>query len=177
MTERATPSVQVIQQQTGEDVIDQVGGAIQSLVGIGPDAQLKVVLSTLVVLAVLLLRRLVLRLANRRLIEPRARYQWSKTSAYVAFVIGLVVVGQIWLETLQGMATFLGLLTAGLAIALRDLVANIAGWAFILLRHPFATGDRVQVGVHAGDVIDIRLLQFTLLEIGNWVSADQSTGG
>ena len=95
---------------------------------------------------------------------------------YIGFVIALVIIGQIWLETLQGMATFLGLLTAGLAIALRDLVTNMAGWAFILLRHPFGTGDRVQVGAHQGDVVDIQLFQFTLLEIGNWVGADQSTG-
>jgi len=37
-------------------------------------------------------------------------------------------------------------------------------------------GDRIQIGEHAGDVIDIRLFRFTLIEIGNWVEADQSTG-
>jgi small-conductance mechanosensitive channel len=37
-------------------------------------------------------------------------------------------------------------------------------------------GDRIQIGPHAGDVIDMRLFQFTLNEIGNWVDADQSTG-
>ena len=41
---------------------------------------------------------------------------------------------------------------------------------------PFDVGDRVQVGAHAGDVIDLHLFQFTLNEIGNWVDADQSTG-
>src|SRR5690606_23340188 len=54
--------------------------------------------------------------------------------------------------------------------------ANLAGWLFILIRHPFAVGDRIQMGQHAGDVIDIRLFQFTILEINNWVEADQSTG-
>lgn len=34
----------------------------------------------------------------------------------------------------------------------------------------------MQIGQHVGDVIDIRLFQFTILEIGNWVEADQSTG-
>jgi small-conductance mechanosensitive channel len=37
-------------------------------------------------------------------------------------------------------------------------------------------GDRIQIGSNAGDVIDIRVFQFTLMEIGNWVGADQSTG-
>ncbi|MCK4750070.1 MAG: mechanosensitive ion channel family protein, partial [Bacteroidales bacterium] len=46
----------------------------------------------------------------------------------------------------------------------------------ILARKPFALGDRIQIGEHSGDVIDLRLFQFTLLEIGSWVDADQSTG-
>jgi small-conductance mechanosensitive channel len=76
----------------------------------------------------------------------------------------------------RSLATYLGLLSAGLAIALRELVANFVGWAFILWRRPFEVGDRIQIGDTAGDVIDLRIFQFTLLEIGNWVDADQSTG-
>lgn len=37
-------------------------------------------------------------------------------------------------------------------------------------------GDRIQIGLHTGDVIDIRIFHFTLMEVGNWVAADQSTG-
>jgi small-conductance mechanosensitive channel len=45
-----------------------------------------------------------------------------------------------------------------------------------MARSPFAIGDRIQIGDHAGDVVDVRVFQFTLLEILNWVNADQSTG-
>jgi len=37
-------------------------------------------------------------------------------------------------------------------------------------------GDRIQIGEHAGDVVDLRIFQFTLVEIENWVAADQRTG-
>ena len=47
---------------------------------------------------------------------------------------------------------------------------------FIIWRRPFNVGDRIQIGQHAGDVIDVRIFKFTLMEIGNWVDADQSTG-
>jgi small-conductance mechanosensitive channel len=70
----------------------------------------------------------------------------------------------------------LGLVSAGLAIALQGPITNLAGWVFILWRRPFEVGDRVQIGEHIGDVIDVRIFQFTLLELGNWVVADQSTG-
>ncbi len=70
----------------------------------------------------------------------------------------------------------LGLATAGAAFALKDLIADVAGWAFIMWRRPFDVGDRIEIAGFAGDVVDIRIFQFTLLEIGNWVDADQSTG-
>jgi small-conductance mechanosensitive channel len=41
---------------------------------------------------------------------------------------------------------------------------------------PFETGDRIQIGETSGDVLDIRFFHFTLMEIGKWVDADQSTG-
>jgi small-conductance mechanosensitive channel len=68
------------------------------------------------------------------------------------------------------------LITAGLAIALRDPLVNLAGWVFIIWRKPFVVGDRIQIGNNSGDVIDVRIFQFTLMEIGNWVDAEQSTG-
>lgn len=68
------------------------------------------------------------------------------------------------------------MLSAGLAVALKDPIADIVGWAFILWRRPFEVGDRIQIGDQAGDVIDQRIFQFTLMEIGNWVDAEQSTG-
>jgi small-conductance mechanosensitive channel len=149
---------------------------VRSLLGLGPEALSKVLLSVLAVALVWLVRRITLRVAERRFEDPRTRYQWAKSSSHVAFVVALLVLGQIWLEAVRNVGTFLGLLSAGLAIALRDLVTNTAGWVFILLRHPFHVGDRIQTGDHRGDVVDIRLFQFTLLEIGNWVDADQSTG-
>jgi small-conductance mechanosensitive channel len=74
------------------------------------------------------------------------------------------------------MGTFLGLLSAGIAIALKDPLVNMVAWGFILIRQPFKVGDRIQIGKVSGDVIDIRLFQFSIIEIGNWVDAEQSTG-
>jgi small-conductance mechanosensitive channel len=81
-----------------------------------------------------------------------------------------------WLGLIGSVGTFLGLMTAGIAIALKDPIVNMVAWLFILIRQPFKVGDRIQIGDQAGDVIDIRIFQFSLIEIGNWVDADQSTG-
>jgi small-conductance mechanosensitive channel len=74
------------------------------------------------------------------------------------------------------LTTILGLASAGIAIAMHDTIANLAGWAFIMSRKPFKVGDRIEVNGIIGDVIDIRILQFSVVECGNWVDAEQSTG-
>jgi small-conductance mechanosensitive channel len=149
---------------------------LDTLLGVAPETPQRLLATAITILAVILIRALILRLVNRRVDSARALYRWRKTVSYIAFGIALAITMRVWIPSLQGVSTFLGLLSAGLAIALRDPIVNLAGWAFILWRKPFEVGDRIQIGSHAGDVIDVRIFQFTLMEIGNWVGVDQSTG-
>lgn len=153
-----------------------MGSWLDNNLGIGPALQQRLFSTIVIVAGLWLLQSVALAVMYRRASDPRVRYKWRKTITYLALLIGLVAIGHIWVERIEALATFLGLLTAGVAIALKDIIANLAGWAFIVWSRPFDVGDRVQVGSHAGDVIDLHLFQFTLNEIGNWVDADQSTG-
>lgn len=153
------------------------GGAVRwSLFGLSPETQTKLLVSAGVLAGLVIARRLFLRVVDRRLVDRTAVYRWSKVSNYAAFAVGLVVILQVWFTALRSIGTFLGLLSAGLAIALKDPIADLAGWIFILWRKPFELGDRIQIADRAGDVVDTRLFSFTIMEIGNWVAADQSTG-
>lgn len=132
--------------------------------------------SVVIILFLLLVRFIILRIVNRRSDDPALLYKWRKNIAYGLSFIGFLMVGRIWFEGVGSLATFLGLLSAGIAIALRDPLVDIAGWLFLIWRKPFDVGDRIQIGENRGDVIDVRLFKFSMLEIGNWVHADQSTG-
>ncbi|MDA2938553.1 mechanosensitive ion channel family protein [Acidobacteria bacterium AH-259-A15] len=149
---------------------------LEMAVGLQPATETKLLLSLAVVSALMLVRWLVWWVVSWRTDDVRVRYHVRKISTYVSAGLGLLIVGRIWFTGFRDVGTFLGLLSAGLAIALKDLVASIAGWAYLLWRRPFEVGDRIQIGDHTGDVIDLRLFRFTLMEIGNWVEADQSTG-
>lgn len=157
--------------------IERTQGVVPTVIpGLDPNTESKILLSAIVVALILFARRGILAIVDRNIEDPTLLYKWSKFSGYVAFVVGVLAVFQIWLEAMRSLGTFLGLLSAGLAIALKDLVADLAGWVFIMWRRPFDLGDRIQLGAHAGDVVDIRIFAFTIMEIGNWVGADQSTG-
>ena len=149
---------------------------LQSRLGLSPELQLKLLSTVLTVFGLWLLHRLALAFVYRRVRSPWSRYRWRKGITYVAYGLGVILVGRTWFVGIREVATFLGLIGAGLAVALKDPVTNLAGWVFILWRRPFEVGDRIEIGGNKGDVIDIHLQQFTLNEIGNWVDADQSSG-
>ncbi len=150
--------------------------ALLVIPGVDAQTQANLVLSLLIVLLVFFVRRGVLALVAKNVDDGEVRYKWAKGSANVAFLIAALLLVQVWFTAISSVGTFLGLLSAGLAIALKDAVTDLAGWIFIVWRRPFELGDRIQIGPHSGDVVDKSLFQFTVMEIGNWVSADQSTG-
>ena len=136
----------------------------------------KLLTSVVIFFLVWLLYFLALRIVNMRFEDARVLYRWRKSLSMAAIGVGAVVLGFIWLPAIQSLGTFLGLISAGIVIALQGPITNLAGWLFILWRRPFDAGDRVQIGEYRGDVVDVRPFQFSLLEIGAWVGADQSTG-
>jgi small-conductance mechanosensitive channel len=151
-------------------------GVIAEVVTPGSTTERNLIISAIVVLLLLFGRRAIMGFILRHVETQDVRYRWSKSTAYVAFVVGVLVLVQVWFTAIQSLGTFLGLLSAGLAIALKDLVADLAGWFFILWRRPFELGDRIEVAGLKGDVVDRTIFQITIMEVGNWIDADQSTG-
>jgi small-conductance mechanosensitive channel len=145
-------------------------------VGLSQSTQHKLFVSFLIILFLWLFRISLLRIVWNQTKDIKLRYEWKRSLSLVIPLISVIIVSAVWLPAFKQFGAFLGLFSAGLAIALKDPLTNFAGWIFLLFRKPFVVGDRVQIGQHAGDVVDIRIFQFTLLEIGNWVDADQSTG-
>ncbi len=133
-------------------------------------------ITIVIVLILILVRWGVLRLVHGRTPDTRSWFLWRKTITYLTVLAAVLMIGPVWLEGFTDLATFLGLLSAGIAVALKDWITNFFGWVFIVVRRPYWIGDRIEIDGTAGDVIDIRLFASTLLEIGNWVGADQSTG-
>lgn len=135
----------------------------------------KVFYTILAIVFFWLVRRIILFVLLRGR-DVQVQYRIRKTVAYITYPLAFLVIGRIWFAGFQAVSTYLGLLSAGLAIALQTPLVNLAGWAFILWRQPLKVGDRIQLGDDRGDVIDQRIFMFSLMEIGNWVDSDQSTG-
>ncbi len=116
------------------------------------------------------------RMINKQVKDLKRRHAARKTIVYIFSFLTILIIAAIWVQGGRSLATLFGVVGAGLTLALHQPVTSIAGWLLLLIRRPYETGDRVEIGSVKGDVIDIRLFYTSMLEIGNWVDADQSTG-
>lgn len=103
-------------------------------------------------------------------------YKARKLTYYIASFIYILILIFIWFDNVGAFTTYIGLLSAGIAVALKDLFSNIAGWFFIIIKRPFKVGDRILIKGKRGDVIDVRLFQFSLIEVNEPEDGEQSTG-
>ena len=119
---------------------------------------------------------LIIRLVNWKVKDFRRQHSARKTTVYT-IALSIVVISVIyWLEGIKSLAVVASVIGASIVIALQEVILCFAGWLLILFKRPFTLGDRIEIGNVKGDVIDVRMFQIAVLEVGNWVGAEQSTG-
>jgi small-conductance mechanosensitive channel len=136
----------------------------------------KIVQSALVVIVGYLLLFSIVGIINRKVKDLKVKHLLRKNVVYILNVLMFVILAFLWFQNIGSITIFLGVAGAGIALALQEAILCTAGWFLILARRPFDVGDRIEFGGVKGDVIDIRLFQTSMLEIGNWVEGEQSTG-
>ena len=162
--------------QNYELLLDNFLLEIQKLTTINTDFLLKLTVTLISISVVVLINKLT---AKVILIKSRKRqdsYKWNKTLGYFSIFLIAIIIFKIWLGNISSLFTMLGLIAAGLTITLKEVILNLAGWVFILWKDPFDWGDRIEIGEYTGDVVDIGMFRFILVETGKWVEDDQSTG-
>ncbi|MEQ8353014.1 MAG: mechanosensitive ion channel [Leptospiraceae bacterium] len=136
----------------------------------------RIIVTVVILIAVILLRLVLLRLATRRMRNQGHRLRWRTNSTYFAILAFLILAFPVWLPSLRSIATVLGIFGAGILIVFKEVFLNLAAWFYIVIRRPFEIGNRVTIQSIAGDVLDIRLFEFTVMEVTPRNLGGQSTG-
>jgi len=105
-----------------------------------------------------------------------ARYRVRKFVVFFGYVIAILFMVILFGDRLGRLSFALGVVGAGIALALQEVIAGIAGWFAIGVGKLYVVGDRIQVGDTRGEVIDISPLRTTLMETGYGVSGDLYSG-
>lgn len=126
--------------------------------------------------AVFLVGELWRRAIFRYVHDIRRRYQFlliRKISLWCCMAIVLLFA---FVTELGAVATFAGLITAGVAVALQNVIVSIVGYFLLIGKFGIRVGDRVQVGTVSGEVVDIGLLRFHLMELAGGTTGAEPTG-
>jgi small-conductance mechanosensitive channel len=106
-------------------------------------------------------RRAVLRFSH----EPRRRYQLLLVRKIVLWAAIIAIVALSFVTQISTFATFAGLLTAGLAVAMQSVLVSVVGYFFLIGKYGIRVGDRIQIGTVVGEVIDLGLVRMHLMEL------------
>lgn len=177
------------------DVSLVASGAVEvfgvTLVGVSTTTAVKLLFTAALVLIVVLLRSAALwvtrRLLGGQVADPR-RFWARQGIQVVAAVVLLLGIVSIWVTPGTDLTTGVGLISAGLAFALQQVILSLAAYVVILRGDTFGVGDRITLGGVRGDVVKLGFLKTTIMEMGQppavakgsdpavWVNSRQYTG-
>ena len=98
--------------------------------------------------------------------EVRRRHQLLLVRRIVVWLVAGLIVVLAFATEASSLATFAGLLTAGIAVAMQSPIVSLVGYFFLIGKYGLRVGDRVQIGTVTGEVIDLGLVRLHLMELG-----------
>jgi len=136
----------------------------------------KLVSSVVVLLIALVLNSMLRRVLRRRISDTAHMRTVYTLGRNLVLLVVVMIVLMIWLGPSSNISVAMGILGAGIAFASQETIGSFAGYLSIVLSGIYRIGDRVCIGDVTGDVLDIGILRTTVMEIGQWVRAEQYTG-
>jgi small-conductance mechanosensitive channel len=134
------------------------------------------VAALLLVIAGYLAYRMLARRIGDQVADAERRHLYRKRVRYAVGVMVLTALIVMFIDRIRELGTLLGFVGAGVAIALREYLASVLAWFYILTQRNIALGSRIEVGSARGDVIDIGLFKLTLVEVRGDGLGEQSSG-
>jgi small-conductance mechanosensitive channel len=98
--------------------------------------------------------------------DTRRRYQFLLLRRIAMWVAIALVIILTFASQLGSAVTFAGLLTAGVAVALQNVIVSMVAYFFLIGKYGIRVGDRVQIADVTGEVVDIGLVRIHLMELG-----------
>ena len=98
--------------------------------------------------------------------EARRRYQFLLLRRVVMWVAIILIIVLAFATQLGSAVTFAGLLTAGVAVALQNVIVSVVAYFFLIGKYGIRVGDRVQIAGVTGEVVDIGLVRIHVMELG-----------
>lgn len=130
----------------------------------------------IIAVVVLLLVQFLRKQLKKNIPNTSVRYKSQKVIEILGYILLAIIAITYFTGTIKDLTLIVGLLTAGIAFTLQELILSIAGSIYIFMVKVYKPGDRIEINGIKGDVIDVDSMYTTMMEIGQWVSSDNYSG-
>lgn len=143
---------------------------------IGDDYLVLILKSVLLLILSRVLYKVIVLIFTKKIKTSRKVFLFNKNISILINIISLIVLFIIWEPHLKNIITLISFISAGLTIAIRDIILNLFAGIFINARKPFKLEDRISIDGVIGDVVVINALSFKILEVKDRENGEQSSG-
>lgn len=126
----------------------------------------KLIASTVLLILVLILRAGISRMFSRHVRQVELRRRWLVNVRNSLVLIAIFALGIIWVDELQNLGVAILGVGVAFVIAIKEFLLCINGSFLRTVTNAYSVGDRIELGGHRGDVVDLNLFATTLLEVG-----------
>jgi small-conductance mechanosensitive channel len=116
------------------------------------------------------------RATNKYVRDIRRRRQFLIVRRFVVGFLSLIVIVFGFVTQFNSLATFAGFITAGIAVGLQTVLLSVAAYFFIIGRYGIKVGDRITIASVTGDVVDVGIVRFYLMELAGTGTSLNPTG-
>lgn len=119
----------------------------------------KLVTAGVGLIVIIALVRLSQKSLARYIRATETRYRARKVVTVLGYPVAFLFLGAVFSEKIGQFTVPFGVAGAGIAFALQEVIASIAGWLAISFGGYYSTGDRIQLGGIKGDVVSRYMIE------------------
>lgn len=157
-------------------IVQKLTDIIVKITGFNEEYTRLTIISIFIILIYKLIRILIRKTYEKLPMNDKKKFYRNRNIQIVVTIILFISLFLLWGEKLEGLITIVSFISAGVAIAIREVIFNFFAGMYIKIRKPFEVEDRIEIDTLKGDVINIHALGFEMLEIGERIEGEQSTG-
>lgn len=155
---------------------EKISSNIENLLGIPEEYAKLVIFSLVIMLAIYVIKTVCIKLFFVFSKNQKNKYLFNKRVSIFSSFVTFALLFLIWETHIKNMMTLISFVSAGITISLREVILNFFAGIYIRVNRPFSLEDRIEINGLKGDVVNIKSTSFDLLEIGDRVNGEQSTG-
>ena len=158
------------------EYIREFSAYLGRITGIDSEYIRSAILTVLIFFVFGIMKSIIKKIYSNLPVNDKKKFFRNRKMRIILTVISFILVFLLWGEKLSGLITFISLISAGLTIAVREIIFNFFAGIYINFKKPFEIEDRIEINGVKGDVISMTSLSFEVLELGERVYGEQSTG-